>query len=57
MFAQYGFAGNTIVSFLGDHGESLVRESAGLPSTGLLATPLCPSWEITVRIYISQGEC
>ena len=25
MLTQYGFAGNTIVSFLGDHGEKLYK--------------------------------
>ena len=31
---QYGFAGNTIVSFLGDHGESLYKSGRVLTQCG-----------------------
>ena len=57
VLTQYGFADNTIVSFLGDLGESLYKSERVLTHYGLLTTPLCLSWEITVRVYISQGEC
>ena len=32
--SQYGFAGNTIVSFLGDHGESLYKSGRVLTQYG-----------------------
>ena len=35
--SQYGFAGNTIVSFLGDHGETIYKSGRVLTQYGFAA--------------------
>ena len=50
VLTQYGFADDTIVSFLGDHGDNVYKSGRVLAQYSFAAgNTICPFWETTVR--------
>ena len=47
MLTQYGFAGDTIASFLGDHGENLYKSGRVLTQCGFAGNIMASFLEVS----------